>query len=329
MSILDLIEFFDNSGEIIVNRWPLEGSGQIRLGSQLVVQESQTAFFYRDGRKLDQFGPGRHTLSTQNLPLLGTIIGAPFGGQSPFRAYAYFLALKTFSGLGWGTPTPILFRDTDFRMITLRANGAFAIRISQSHTFLQTMVGTKGLETTFAIQEYLRTIIVSRFNEVLGTILRSILDLPIQYQRIALEVKERVREDFDQYGIQLVDLIVEAITPPPEVQEMLNRATGVAAQDADKYRAITAADAMRDMARNPGAGGDAAGMGMGLGAGLVMAQQMGQSFAAPATPTPSARTGLSSEEIRAKLRDLKSLKDEGIINDADFEEQKRRLLAML
>jgi membrane protease subunit (stomatin/prohibitin family) len=335
MAILDLLEFFDNGGEIIVSRIPFEGSGEIRLGSQLVVQESQTAFFYRDGRMLDHFGPGRHTLHTQNLPLLGSIIGAPFGGHSPFRAYVYFLSLKTFPGLGWGTPTPILFRDTDFRMVTLRAHGSFAIRISQSRTFLQTMVGTKGLETTFAIQEYLRTIIVSRFNEVLGGTLKSILDLPVHYQRIALEVKERVRDDFDQYGIQLVDLVVEAITPPKEVQEMLNRATGVAAQDADKYRAITAADAMRDMARNPGGGGDAAGMGLGLGAGLVMAQQMGQSFAQPqaqahqpaATDLP--RPGVSTEEIRTKLKDLKSLKDDGLISDADFEEQKRRLLALL
>jgi membrane protease subunit (stomatin/prohibitin family) len=129
---------------------------------------------------------------------------------------------------------------------------------------------------------------------------------------------------------------VEAITPPKEVQEMLNRATGVAAQDADKYRAITAADAMRDMARNPGGGGDAAGMGLGLGAGLVMAQQMGQSFAQPSqaqVPQPAAtappRPGASTDDIRTKLKDLKSLKDDGLISDADFEEQKRRLLALL
>lgn len=333
MAILDLIEFFDNSGEILVARTPFEGSAAIRLGSQLVVQESQTAFFCRDGQMLDAFGPGRHTLNTNNLPLLGSIIGAPFGGHSPFRAYVYFLSSKTFTGLGWGTPTPILFRDSDFRMITLRAHGAFSIRIVHPRTFLLTLVGTKGMETTFAIQEFFRTLIVSRFNEVLGGTLRSILDLPTEYQRISQGVKDKIREDLEQYGVQLVDFIVEAVTPPPEVQQMLNRATGVAAQDADKYRAIVAADAMRDLARNPGGAGEGAGAGMGLGAGIILAQQLGQSLT-PSSPAPQparpASVGSSStEDIKAKLREIKSMKDEGLISDADFEEQKRRLLSIL
>lgn len=339
MAILDVIEFFDEVGDIMVAKIPYEGSGEFRLGSQLIVQEGQTAIFYRDGQALDGFTSGRHTLTTQNIPLLGKIIGAPFGGKSPFRSYVYYVASKTFINLGWGTQTPVLFRDSDFRMISLRAHGDFSIRIVKPRTFLNTLVGTRGMETTFALEEFFRTVIVSRLNEAIGTMMKSILDLPVHYNTISLRTKEAVAADFDQYGIQLVDLLIQAITPPPEVQEMMNRASGVAAQDAEKYKAIATADAMRDAAKNPGGmAGDGLGAGLGLAMGLGMAQQMGHSFGiSQSGDQPDTKLSHSAElpvrlepsEMRKRLLNLRELKDEGLISDSDFEEQKRRLLGMM
>lgn len=340
MAPLDVIEFFDDAGDIIVVKIPYEGSGEFRLGSQLIVQENQTAIFFRDGQALDGFEPGRHTLSTQNLPLLAKIIGAAFRKKSPFRSYVYFIATTTFINLGWGTQAPVLFRDTDFRMITLRAHGAFSIRIVKPRIFLNTIVGTRGMETTFALEEFFRSVIVSRLNESIGSVMKSILDLPVCYNSIALKTKDAVATEFEQYGIQLVDLIIQAITPPQEVQEMINRASGVAAQDAEKYKTIAVADAMRDAAKNPGGiSGDGLGAGMGLAMGYGMAQQFSQSMAAPQSPDtrPSApadtekinSTKISPAEIKIKLKDLKELKDEELITDADFEEQKKRLLSMI
>lgn len=330
MPILDIIEFFDDVGDIIVAKIPYEDSGEFRLGSQLIVQESQTAIFFRDGQALDGFAPGRHTLTTQNLPLLGRIIGAPFGGKSPFRSYVYFISTKTFVNLGWGTQAPVLFRDTDFRMISLRAHGAFSIRIVKPRIFLNTLVGTRGIETTFALEEFFRSVIVSRLNEVLGSLMKSILDLPVYYNTIALKTKEAVSTDFDQYGIELVDLLVQAITPPPEVQEMINRASGISVQDTEKYRAIAVADAMRDAAKNPGSlSGDGIGAGMGLALGLGMAQQIGQSLTPPKPTDAGNKSKLSSAELKTKLKELKEMKDEGLIDDSDFEEHKRRLLLMI
>lgn len=332
MAILDVVEFFDEAGDIVVAKVPFEGSGEFRLGTQLVVQESQTAVFFRDGQALDAFGPGRHTLSTQNVPLLGKAIGAAFGGKSPFRSYVYFVASKTFVNLGWGTQSPVLFRDTDFRMISLRAYGSFSIRVSNPRLFLNSLVGTRGIETTFALEEFLRTVIVSRLNESIGSVMKSILDLPVQYGVVALKTKDAVAADFEQYGIQLVDLMVQAITPPPEVQEMINRASGVAAQDADKYKTIAAADALRDAAKNPGGfAGDGMGAGMGLAMGFGMAQQIAQSLSPSRPPDapPAAPAKLSPDELKAKLKHLKELKDEGLIDESDFDEQKKRLLDQL
>ena len=148
----------------MVIKQPEVESGEFRLGSQLVVQESQLAVFYRDGLSLDIFEAGRHTLSTLNLPLLGGLIGAPFGKNSPFRAYVYFVSTKTFTGLGWGTGTPVNFRDSELRMVKLRAHGTFAIRITEPRTFLQTIVGTMGKESTFQVEKYVRSFIVSKLN---------------------------------------------------------------------------------------------------------------------------------------------------------------------
>jgi membrane protease subunit (stomatin/prohibitin family) len=332
MPILNVIEHFDDDDHrgVIVHKEP-QGpkSGEYSLGSQLIVQESQTAFFFRDGQALDGFEAGRHTLSTQNLPLLKDIIGLPFG-KSPFRCYVYFVSTKTFTDLGWGTQAPVMFRDTDFRMISIRAHGAFSIRIVKPRIFLNTIVGTRGLEYTYHLENFLKAIIVSRFNEVLGTTIKSILDLPTQYSNIALKTKEAVFADFDQYGIQLVDLFIQAITPPIEVQKMINTASGVAVQDTEKYKAIRAADAMVDAANNPnGTASQGLGAGVGLGLGLGMAQQMMQNSTKSQNTEGGASPKLSPSDLKTKLTELKKFKDDGLINDSDFEETKRRLLSLM
>ncbi|NOT30025.1 MAG: SPFH domain-containing protein [Planctomycetes bacterium] len=333
---LDILEFFDESGEIIVARQPAEGSGQFQLGSQLVIQESQLAAFFRDGRCLDMFQAGRHTLTTQNLPLLTKLIGLSFGDKSPFRSYVYFLATKTFVNLGWGTSTPVVFRDTDLRMVALRAHGSYSIRLRDPRVFLTTIVGTRGLETTVALTDFFRTAIVSRLNEGIGERMKSILDLPVLYSEIGLAIKQAVRTDFEQYGIELVDLLIEAVTVPLEVQKMIDRASGVAAQDADKYRAIAAADALRDAAQNPGTSGAALGAGLGLGAGAALGQELVTHLRPlahsdpPGSGTDPAGAGhLTAEELKGKFRVLKQLMEDGLISESDFEGQKQRLLAQV
>ncbi|MFA7237243.1 MAG: SPFH domain-containing protein [Phycisphaeraceae bacterium] len=317
---LDIIEFLDPTGDIMIARVPQEGTGEFRLGAQLIVQESQVAVFFRDGQALDGFSAGRHTLETRNLPGLAKIIARPFGGKSPFRSYVYFLATKTFTNLGWGTPTPVLFRDTDLRMVTLRAHGAYSIRIIKPRTFLMQIVGTKGIETTFGLEEFFRQIIVAKFNQVVGQTLQSILDLPAKYNQIAAQIKQEVRTDFEQYGIQLVDLIVAAVTVPPEVQEMINRASGVAAQDTQKYKDIAAADALRSAASNPGSAGEGLGAGLGLGMGFGLAKQMADALN-PQTSIPAV------PDVRSRLKRLKELLDDGLIAQQEFDKRKEQILS--
>lgn len=269
---MQVIQFQDPTGTTLVGRWPREGTAAIALGSQLVVEESQRAVFFRDGRALDTFGPGRHTLATQNLPLLGGLLGTLFGGRSPFQAAVLFVATKTFLDLKWGTKEPVVFRDAELAMVRLRAFGKFAVRVVEPQLFVNTVVGTVGAYTTDGVEDWFRDVIVARLNDLLGENLSTLFDLPKVYDELAMALKTRVADDFTKYGIELVDLVLGAITPPPEVQAMIDERSGMGAVgDLDAYLKFKAARAMGDAAQGEGGGGAAAaGMGVGVGAGLGM-----------------------------------------------------------
>ena len=334
-NLKEVIEFFDESGELMVVRYPAQGSGEFKAGSQLIVQEAQVAMFSRDGQMLDEFSAGRHTLETRNMSMVGEKLGKGWE-KNPFRSLVYFVHTKTFINMGWGTPTPVTFRDSEFRMVQLRAHGSYSIRITKPRLFLTTMVGTKGFEYTHSIQEYLRRLIVARFNESLGKNLKTVLDLAGQYGIVASATRDAVRDEVEQYGLELVDLVIEAITMPPEVQEMVNKATGIEAQNVSKYQAITSADALKDAANNQGSLGGSMGAGLGMGMGMNMAQQMGQSMGQAMNPQGGDGGGNGGGQqsggasggfdLKQKLRELKELLDEGLITQEDFDQQKQKLL---
>ena len=271
---MKVIQFVDPTGQTMVARDPRRGTAAIQLGSQVIVEESQEAVFFRDGKALDTFGPGRHTLATQNLPFLTKLIGVPFEGKSPFQAAVVFVSTKTFLDLKWGTKEPVAYRDSELAMVRLRAFGKFAVRITNAQLFVNTVVGTNDIYTTDGVESYFKDVIVARFTDILGENLQSIFELPKVYDELSMALKARVSDDFNKYGIELVDLIVGAITPPKEVQKLIDERGGMeAVGDMNAYMKFKAAKAMGDAAQQTGgetAGGVGAGLGVGMGAGMGM-----------------------------------------------------------
>src|ERR671932_966099 len=315
--IIDVVEFMDESGREIVHREPQGGPGDFRLGSQVIVRQSQVAVFFRDGQALDLFGPGRHTLSTMNLPILTGLIGLATSGRTPFPAEVVFVNMRQFIDQKWGTPEPILVRDPDFGMVRLRAFGTYAFQVADPRQFVNAIVGQQGVYTTNAVQDYLRSMIVQRFTDTLGGLHKSVLDMAGQYSELSTYARRYLADDFTALGLALPAFYINAITPTEDTQRAIDERSSMGALgDLDQYMKYKAARAIGDAANNPsGAAGSGVGLGAGIGLGAGLAGMMGQVMqpgqnqpAAPPSPPqpapqPAPAAGSSAALTRAQVQD--------------------------
>lgn len=269
--IFDVVEAPDQGLNQMVYRVPSSGSGDFRLGSQVIVRENQIAVFFRDGKALDTFGPGRHTITTANIPLLINILGIAFGGRSPFTAEVYFVNMRDFIDMKWGTPEPISLRDPDLGLARLRANGRYSMAVEDAQMFVAKIVGTQGLYTTNQIEDYLRGIIISRLTDLLGELKTGLFDLPAMFDELSAAIRVKVADDFRALGIELKQMYLGSVSPTEETQKAVDeRAAMGAIGDMQKYMQFKAARALGDAAAAGGEAGGAAGTGVGLGAGMGM-----------------------------------------------------------
>jgi membrane protease subunit (stomatin/prohibitin family) len=211
-------------------------------------------------------GPGRHTLTTKNIPILTKLLSLPWAFTSPFRAEVYFVNLKVFNNLKWGTRDPVAFRDKDLGLVRLRAHGVFNIQVSQPVLFVNSLVGTKASYGVDDMENYLNEVIVSRLNDHLGEKLQTLLDLPSRYEEVATGLSERLKNDLSSYGLSLKELYINAVTPPAEVQKAIDDKTRLSflADDLNSLIKMKAAMAMEKASENTGAAGEGLGLSMGL-----------------------------------------------------------------
>jgi len=298
---LENIEWFDETGRELVHRIPEGGSGEIKWGAQLTVRESQAGIFFYRGKAVGVFGPGRHTLKTANIPILTKLASLPWAFNSPLRAEVYFVNLKVFANLKWGTRDPVAFKDSELGLIRLRAFGVFNLQIVQPVLFVNSMVGTKGMFSTEEIEEYLNRVIVSRFNDYMGNTLDSILNLPAKYDELSTGLAKRLEEDFSHFGIRLTHIYINAITPPQEVQKAIDdRSRMEVFQDMEKLMKMKAAMALEQAAE---AGGQSdTGSAFGAGLGLMMPAMFAQYLNPAAQPqTTEAPRSTACAECKSPL----------------------------
>lgn len=262
---LEVLEWFDQAGTEVAHRIPEKGSGEFKLGAQVIVRDSQAAVFYSGGVACDALGPGRHTLTTKNVPILTKLLSLPWGFTSPFRAEAYFVNLKILNNLRWGTRDPVAFRDSELGLVRLRAHGIFNVQVVQPVLFVNRLVGTQVSYPIQSLEEYLSEVVVSRLNDELGEHLDTLLNLPSRYDELAQSLTDRLAKDFAAFGIGLRGLYINAVTPPAEVQQAIDDRSrlGAVGGDLQSLLQMKAAMALEKAATSGGAA--EAGLAVGLG----------------------------------------------------------------
>ncbi len=292
--IIDVIAAPDQGANDMVNRVPEYGNGDFRLGSQVVVRESQRAVFYRDGKSLDLFEPGRHTITTMNLPVLTGLMRLFTGGNDVFQAEVYFVSMREFTDMKWGTPQPISLRDSELGLVRLRGFGQYTMQISDPKLFVDKIVGARGLYTTAQIEDYLRTAILSRMTDILGENMTSIFDLPKLFDELSAGIRAKVQDDFNAMGIALKQFMIASITPTDETAKAIDeRASMGAVGNLDSYMKFKTARAVGDAAQQEGGG---TGAGLGLGAGIGMGAGMAQAVAGAMASTNQATSAAAQPQ---------------------------------
>lgn len=282
---LEVIEWFDNSGLQVAHRIPESGSGEIKYGAQLIVRESQAGVFFYNGKAHDAFGAGRHTLTTANIPILTKILSIPWGLTSPLRAEVYFVNMKVFPNLKWGTKDPVAFKDSQLGLIRLRAFGMFNVRVVQPVLFVNSLVGTDNIYPVEQLENYLSGIIVSRLNDLFGDTLDSVVNLPGRYDEMSGKLVERLVKDFAAFGLELSALYINSITPPLDVQKAIDDKSRLSLfDDLNKLVQMKTAMAMEKAAETRGEASAGLGMGLGLMMPGIFSKSYGSDPTAPSAP---------------------------------------------
>src|SRR5215217_5820686 len=274
--IFDVIEYPNEMRDEIVHRFPETGIGDFRIGSQVIVRESQAAVFFRDGTALDVFRAGRHTITTANVPLFINFIGKLFNDRTPFTAEVFFVSMREFANEKWGTPQPIIVRNPGMGLgvALLQGFGTYSFQVKDPQQFVTQIVGAQGAYRTTDIEERLKTMLLSKLQDVLGetTAASSVVDLIGLTEEIGAAVRAKAQDDFEALGMTLKSFYIGNLKPSSKSAQEL-RDMGML--DMTTYTQLQAADAMRDAAQNPSGG---AGLTAGIGAGMGIGNLMGQAL---------------------------------------------------
>jgi excisionase family DNA binding protein len=301
---IDVIEWTDDSRDTLAWRFP-DDDREIKNGAQLIVRESQTAQFVYLGEFADRFGPGKHTLATDNIPLLTNLRSWKYALESPFKADVYFVVTRVFTGNKWGTANPVMMRDADFGVVRLRAFGTYDFRIVDVPRFLREVAGT---DHHFRLDEFadtMRSRIVSVFSDALAGAKIPALDVASRYGELGEALLPLINPALSQkYGLEMTAFVVENVSVPPEVEQAIDKRASMAAvgnlNDYVKYQMG------QGLAQG---GGGVAGVGAEIAVGMAMAQQMmnqpggiaAQTTPGVAAPAPAAFELYTPAQIAQKL----------------------------
>jgi excisionase family DNA binding protein len=298
--LIEIIEWTDDSRDTISFRFE-DNDAEIKRGAQLIVRESQVAQFVYLGEFGDTFGPGKHTLTTDNIPILTTLKSWKYGFESPFKADVYFVTTRLFTGNKWGTSNPIMMRDQDFGIVRVRAFGTYDFHVTDPKLMLKEVAGS---DRNFRLDEFTETMrsrIVSIFSDAIASAKIPVLDVATRYQEVGEALLPLINPIIQaKYGIELASFILENVSVPEEVEKAIDKRSSMAAvgnlNDYVKFQ----------MGQGMEKGGSAGGVATEMAVGLAMAQQIMQQqnsmqstapSGSPATPGGAATGGMAMPEL--------------------------------
>jgi membrane protease subunit (stomatin/prohibitin family) len=347
---IDIIEWVDQARDTLVWRFPRQDN-EIKNGAKLIVREGQVAIFVHEGQIGDVFKPGLYSLTTQNLPILTSLRSWKYGFESPFKCEVYFVSTLQHIDMKWGTLEPIVVRDPEFPaeeppagdqdpdrracLVRVRAHGIYAIQVDadRAQVFFRQLVGTHGHIDRHEIERQLRGMLLSSFTNVLGKAKISVVDIPAQLDTLAEQCRQQMEPEFASYGLKLPRFIIESVSLPTEVSKAIDERSSMAAVgDLSDYARFQAARAMADAARQPGStAGSAMGLGAGAALGIKMAEQSMAAFALPGFAQPPNVPAATPERqqrrsVAERLRELRALHTEGLIDDETLAKKRDEIL---
>lgn len=293
MTLIDVVKCDIVEGEIC-RKFPSE---DLKIGSQLVVYPSQTAFFVKGGVICDTFTAGTHTVKTENIPILNKIINLPFGGDSPFTAEVWFVNGIAKLDMPWGTPQPILIEDPKYKIIVpVRAHGQYGLRVSEPRTFLETLVGNMHSFNTDRIDQYYKGRIITCLNAIITQQIIekqvSVLDINTQLVPLSKECNVLLNQQLARYGVEVIEFSITSVNVPQDDKSVirLKEAKDLAARltitGRDVYQMERSFDVLEKAAANEGVGGQMVAMGAGLGVGNAVGNIAGNMMSTNSCPPP-------------------------------------------
>ncbi len=284
---IDIIEWIDDSRHTLVWRFP-RYHNQIKNGAQLIVRPGQVAVFVHEGRLADVFEPGRYELTTNNLPILSTLLGWKYGFDSPFKCEVYFVSTRQVTDLKWGTPNPVILRDADFGPVRVRAFGTYVLKATDPKALLKELVGADSAVDAEEIGELMRSTIVTAFADMIGESKIAVLDLAANYRELSEKLRQLVVQRIDdEYGLDVPQFFIVNVSLPEEVEKSLDTRTSMeVVGDMGRFQQYQLGNAMVQAAQNPAGGGAAEGMGLGMG--FAMAQRMAEGMGSGSLMPPPA-----------------------------------------
>ena len=326
---IEVIDWVSNDNDLVLWKFP-DKDANIKYGASLTVRESQMAMFLDEGQFADLYEPGTHELNTRNMPVLTTLRNWDRGFKSPFLCDVYFVSMRTFTNLKWGTQNPIILRDPQFKQVRVKAFGVYFVRVKDPEQFFTQYAGTNASLRIGDIEASLRDIVSPKFAEAIAESGVSVLDMVANYTELGDKITPVLQKEFEPFGLELVKFQITSTSLPKEVEEFYDKMTNMnMVDDMNKFSQFQQAQAIEKAAENPGGGaGEGIGMGMGFGmANMMMQNQQGQNQ--PQNQQAASSKAQTREEIMQTLKELGELKTAGVLTDEEFDEKKKELLSRL